>query len=148
MCLWCVCVCVCASITRPIIVCTAQIRCLLVTPLLGHTGEHLVGTVVLNANDRYLYIVAYITVCVYVSLLPLVCHRYRLSYNVDMQVSVGTGPDKKSSYNKVDLKNPYFRFSSTPPAPPPGSNYENPTDQFWSSDGTQGNKVSRKYKLI
>ena len=70
------------------------------------------------------------------------CHHYRLSYDVDIQVSIGTGPDKKSSYNKVDLKNPYFRFSSVLPAPPRGSNHETLTDQFWSSDGSQANKVA------
>ena len=68
-----------ASITRPIIVCTAQIRCLLVTPLLGRKGEHLTGTVVLNANDRYLYIVAYITLCV--------CHYYPCCVTVTLGVS-------------------------------------------------------------
>ena len=83
-----------------------------------------------------------VCVCLCVSLLPLVCHHYRLSYDVDMQVSVGTGPDKKSSYNKVDLKNPYFRFSSTAPAPPPGSIHDNPTDQYWSGDDSTANKVT------
>ena len=101
----------------------------------------------LNANDRYLYIVAYTTdycsvcVCAHARHLPLLCHHYRLSYDVDIQVSVGVGPDKKSSYSKVDLKNPYFRFSSMTPAPPPGSTHENPTDQFWSGDGSKANKV-------
>ena len=54
-------------------------------------------------------------------------------YDVDIQFSVGTGPNKKSSYNNVNLKNPYFRFSSMAPAPPPGSIHENVTDQYWSS---------------
>ena len=73
----------------------------------------------------------YVTVTLVVSLLPLVCHHYRLSYDVDIQVSIGIGPDKKSSYNKVDLKNPYFRFASMAPAPPPDS-----------SDGSKANKVA------
>ena len=83
-----------------------------------------------------------VTVTLVVSLLPLLCHHYRLSYDVDIQVSIGVGPDKKSSYNKVDLKNPYFRFASMIPAPSPGSLYDNPTDQLWISDGSKANKVT------
>ena len=77
-------------------------------------------------------------VFVYVSPLPLLCHRYRLSYDVNIEVSVGIGSDKKSSCNILDLKNPYFRFASVTPTPPPGCHNKNPTDQFWSND----NKVS------
>ena len=78
-----------------------------------------------------------------VSPLPLLCHHYRLSYDVNIQVSLGVGPEKKSSCNVLDLKNPIFRFASVAPAPPPGCHNDNQTDQFWSND----NKVSWLHPL-
>lgn len=75
--------------------------------------------------------------------LPLLCHHYRQSYYVDIQVSIGNGPNKRNSCNVVDLKNHYLRFANVAAAPPPQGCKDNQTDQLLSNNGgAQVNRVS------
>ena len=54
----------------------------------------------------------------------------RQSYDVDIELEIeGTGI---KSRNNLDLKNPFFRYTGTPPAPPAGSNTASPTEVFWA----------------
>ena len=57
----------------------------------------------------------------------------RQSYDVDIELTVdGTGI---RSQNTLDLKNPFFRYTGSQPAPPAGSNTISPTDLYWTGSG-------------
>lgn len=40
--------------------------------------------------------------------------------------------------NTLDLKNPYFRYSGTAAAAPPGSNTTSPSDAWWNTLDERG----------
>ncbi|KAM3955831.1 arginine methyltransferase 4 [Aphomia sociella] len=88
-----------------------QVRCLLETPIFAKQGQALTGRVLLLANKRQ-------------------------SYDVTMEVNLeGTNI---SSSNTLDLKNPYFRYTGAPAAPPPGVNTTSPSESYWNSLETTG----------
>jgi hypothetical protein len=37
-----------------------------------------------------------------------------------------------SAENTLDLKNPYFRYPTTPVQVPPGQYHDSPTEQYWN----------------
>uniref|UniRef100_A0A4W5LQL4 Uncharacterized protein n=1 Tax=Hucho hucho TaxID=62062 RepID=A0A4W5LQL4_9TELE len=39
------------------------------------------------------------------------------------------------SSNLLDLKNPFFRYTGSTSAPPPGSHYSSPSENMWSNGG-------------
>lgn len=81
-----------------------QVRCLLETPIFAKAGHVLVGRVLLLANKRQ-------------------------SYDVTMDLTLeGTSI---TSSNTLDLKNPYFRYTGSPAAPPPGVNTSSPSENLW-----------------
>uniref|UniRef100_T1JIP0 type I protein arginine methyltransferase n=1 Tax=Strigamia maritima TaxID=126957 RepID=T1JIP0_STRMM len=82
-----------------------QVRCLLETPIFVKEGQLLTGKVVLVANKRQ-------------------------SYDVEIELCVeGTGT---RSFNTLDLKNPYFRYTGQVPQPPPGQNNSSPSENYWN----------------
>lgn len=86
-----------------------QVRCLLETPIFCKQGQFLNGRVLLLANKRQ-------------------------SYDVTMEMSLeGTNI---SSSNTLDLKNPYFRYTGAPAAPPPGVNTTSPSENYWHAMDT------------
>ncbi|XP_005102517.1 histone-arginine methyltransferase CARMER isoform X2 [Aplysia californica] len=83
-----------------------QVRCLVQTPVLVKQGQTLTGRVKLTSNSRQ-------------------------SYDVDIELNIpGTG---NKSLNCLDLKNPFFRYTGTAPAAPPGSNQSSATDTYWNN---------------
>ncbi|XP_059149432.1 histone-arginine methyltransferase CARMER-like isoform X1 [Physella acuta] len=83
-----------------------QVRCLVQTPVLVKQGQTLTGLVKLTSNTRQ-------------------------SYDVDIELNI-PGTNNKS-VNCLDLKNPFFRYTGTAPAPPPGSNQTSATDSYWNN---------------
>lgn len=58
------------------------------------------------------------------------------SYDVTIQLQ-RVGSDIVAS-NTLDLKNPYFRYSGTAAAPPPGSNTTSPSEAWWNTLDERG----------
>uniref|UniRef100_A0A673ND41 Histone-arginine methyltransferase CARM1 n=1 Tax=Sinocyclocheilus rhinocerous TaxID=307959 RepID=A0A673ND41_9TELE len=96
-----------------------QVRCLLQSPLFAKAGDTMSGTALLIANKRQ-------------------------SYDISIVAQVDQTGSKSS--NLLDLKNPFFRYTGTTPAPPPGSHYSSPSENMWNTGGTysmsQGMAVS------
>lgn len=88
-----------------------QVRCLLNTPVFAREGQKLVGKVILEANSRQ-------------------------SYDVDISVMI-EGELNTHSSNRLDLKNPYFRYTGQPTAQPPGCNTTSPTETYWNQVDVQ-----------
>lgn len=60
----------------------------------------------------------------------------RQSYDVTINLHLeGTS---FTSTNMLDLKNPYFRYTGTPAAPPPGLNSTSPSENIWTQLDAQG----------
>lgn len=89
-----------------------QVRCLLENPIFAKAGQLLTGKVILQANQRQ-------------------------SYDVTMDLSI-EGAEHTRSINTLDLKNPYFRYTGQPVAPPPGVNTTSPSEAYWSQLDAQG----------
>lgn len=78
-------------------------------------------------------------------LIFLITFIFRQSYDVTIELTLeGTSI---TSYNTLDLKNPYFRYTGSPSIPP-GNCSSSPSEQYWnqfdsdqSKKGEQGNKV-------
>ncbi|XP_064856724.1 histone-arginine methyltransferase CARM1-like [Oncorhynchus nerka] len=85
-----------------------QVRCLLQSPLFTKAGDTLSGTATLIANKRQ-------------------------SYDISMVAQVDQTGSKSS--NLLDLKNPFFRYTGSTSAPPPGSHYSSPSENMWSNGG-------------
>lgn len=89
-----------------------QVRCLLESPLFGKQGEVLKGTVHMAANQRQ-------------------------SYDVTLDLTINGAPHTRS-VNVLDLKNPFFRYSGQPVAPPPNAINTSPSENYWATlDQTQ-----------
>ncbi|XP_041961031.1 histone-arginine methyltransferase CARM1-like [Alosa sapidissima] len=88
-----------------------QVRCLLQSPLFTKAGDTLSGTALLVANKRQ-------------------------SYDISIVAQVEQTGSKSS--NTLDLKNPFFRYTGSTPAPPPGSHYTSPSENMWNTTGTYG----------
>ncbi|CDS36985.1 histone arginine methyltransferase CARMER [Echinococcus multilocularis] len=83
-----------------------QVRCLLGTALFVQEGQILTGHVKMVANTRQ-------------------------SYDVEIELVV---PDSDTKItNHLDLKNPHFRYTGYPPAPPPGSHTKSPTEMYFAN---------------
>ncbi|XP_030636993.1 histone-arginine methyltransferase CARM1 isoform X2 [Chanos chanos] len=85
-----------------------QVRCLLQSPLFAKAGDTMSGTAMLIANKRQ-------------------------SYDISIVAQVDQTGSKSS--NLLDLKNPFFRYTGTTPAPPPGSHYTSPSENMWNTAG-------------
>ncbi|KAL4658076.1 histone-arginine methyltransferase CARM1, partial [Arapaima gigas] len=96
-----------------------QVRCLLQSPLFAKAGDTMSGTALLIANKRQ-------------------------SYDISIVAQVDQTGSKSS--NLLDLKNPFFRYTGSTPAPPPGSHYTSPSENMWNTGGaynmSQGMSVS------
>ncbi|KAL7019431.1 hypothetical protein ACKWTF_011121 [Chironomus riparius] len=90
-----------------------QVRCLLQNPIFVKQGQLLTGRVLLIANKRQ-------------------------SYDVTIELTLeGTSI---SSYNTLDLKNPYFRYTGAAQAPP-GNNTQSPSELYWNQLDNQGSRT-------
>ncbi|NXP67622.1 CARM1 methyltransferase, partial [Chloropsis cyanopogon] len=58
----------------------------------------------------------------------------RQSYDISIVAQVDQTGSKSS--NLLDLKNPFFRYTGTPPSPPPGSHYTSPSENMWNTGST------------
>uniref|UniRef100_A0A8C9VNF9 Histone-arginine methyltransferase CARM1 n=1 Tax=Scleropages formosus TaxID=113540 RepID=A0A8C9VNF9_SCLFO len=85
-----------------------QVRCLLQSPLFAKAGDTMSGTALLIANKRQ-------------------------SYDISIVAQVDQTGSKSS--NLLDLKNPFFRYTGSTPAPPPGSHYTSPSENMWNTGG-------------
>ncbi|XP_046682682.1 histone-arginine methyltransferase CARMER isoform X3 [Homalodisca vitripennis] len=83
-----------------------QVRCLLENPIFSKAGQLLTGKVTLQANQRQ-------------------------SYDVTMDLCI-EGSEQTRSVNTLDLKNPYFRYTGQPVAPPPGMSNTSPSEAYWA----------------
>ncbi|XP_054279771.1 histone-arginine methyltransferase CARMER isoform X2 [Macrosteles quadrilineatus] len=83
-----------------------QVRCLLENPIFAKAGQLLTGKVILQANQRQ-------------------------SYDVTMDLCI-EGNEQTRSVNTLDLKNPYFRYTGQPVAPPPGMSTTSPSEAYWT----------------
>ncbi|XP_077864917.1 histone-arginine methyltransferase CARMER-like, partial [Saccoglossus kowalevskii] len=94
-----------------------QVRCLLQTPIFVKVGQTLSGKVILTCNKRQ-------------------------SYDIEIEAALqGSGT---VSTNKLDLKNPFFRYTGTTSAAPPGFNTASPTENYWNQltgDTTASNGI-------
>nr|CDS33492.2 histone arginine methyltransferase CARMER [Hymenolepis microstoma] len=86
-----------------------QVRCLLGNALLVQEGQVLTGHVKMVANSRQ-------------------------SYDVEIELVVPTTGMKIT--NHLDLKNPLFRYTGYPPAPPPGYHSKSPTETYYNNVNT------------
>lgn len=48
------------------------------------------------------------------------------------------GNEQTRSVNTLDLKNPYFRYTGQPVAPPPGMSNCSPSEAYWTQLDAQG----------
>ena len=62
----------------------------------------------------------------------------RQSYDVTIELNLeGTSI---SSFNTLDLKNPYFRYTGAAVVPPPGTTHQSPSEIYWSQLDNQGSR--------
>lgn len=62
---------------------------------------------------------------------------FRQSYDVTIELTLeGTSI---TSYNTLDLKNPYFRYTGSPQIPP-GNCTSSPSEQYWNQIDTEHSK--------
>lgn len=62
---------------------------------------------------------------------------FRQSYDVTMDLCI-EGNEQTRSINTLDLKNPYFRYTGQPVAPPPGTSGTSPSEAYWNQLDAQG----------
>ena len=66
----------------------------------------------------------------------------RQSYDVTIELTLeGTSI---TSYNTLDLKNPYFRYTGAAQAPP-GNNSQSPSELYWNQLDNQGSRTGEEY---
>ncbi|XP_070564119.1 histone-arginine methyltransferase CARM1-like isoform X2 [Ptychodera flava] len=91
-----------------------QVRCLLQTPIFVKAGQVLSGKVILTCNKRQSY---------------------------DIDIEVGIQGSSSVSTNRLDLKNPFFRYTGAAPAAPPGYANTSPTENYWAQVAPEQNPV-------
>jgi type I protein arginine methyltransferase len=71
--------------------------------------------------------------------------NYRQSYDVTIELTLeGTSI---SSYNTLDLKNPFFRYTGVAQVPP-GNNTTSPSEQYWKHMEMDPSKTGKRDVLI